>query len=116
MSESFLSVSLIARETTYATHLPSGERWGSRTSRKLYRSSTASGRFCASATQGTTRRYASASPRALLVIQHSPFPPSPRSGFGETFGIRHSAFGIRSPVFFHHRVEHIAAWPHCIQW
>src|ERR1043165_3913246 len=35
MSLSFLSVSLIARATTYATHLPSGDRCGSLTSRKL---------------------------------------------------------------------------------
>src|SRR5215204_876962 len=35
MSESFLSASLIARETTYATHLPSGDRCGSRTSLRL---------------------------------------------------------------------------------
>src|SRR5512140_3013890 len=34
-SESFLSVSLMARETTYATHLPSGDRCGSRTSLML---------------------------------------------------------------------------------
>src|ERR1044072_8036573 len=39
MSLSFLSVSLIARATVYATHLPSGERCGSRTSLRLYRSS-----------------------------------------------------------------------------
>src|SRR5215203_3955660 len=35
MSVSFLSVSLIARETTYATHFPSGDRCGSRTSFRL---------------------------------------------------------------------------------
>src|SRR5262245_46342264 len=34
-SESFLSVSLIARDTTKATHLPSGDRCGSRTSLTL---------------------------------------------------------------------------------
>src|SRR4029079_836736 len=34
-SLSFLSVSRIARATVYATHLPSGERCGSRTSFKL---------------------------------------------------------------------------------
>src|SRR5262245_27401431 len=34
-SLSFLSVSLMARETTKATHLPSGERCGSRTSFRL---------------------------------------------------------------------------------
>src|SRR5436189_2964128 len=35
MSESFLSVSFTARDTTYATHLPSGDRCGSRTSLRL---------------------------------------------------------------------------------
>src|SRR6266540_3482192 len=34
-SVSFLSVSLMARATVYATHLPSGERCGSRTSLRL---------------------------------------------------------------------------------
>src|SRR5690348_13451525 len=45
MSLSFLSVCLMARATVYATHFPSGERCGSRTSFRLYRSSALSGRL-----------------------------------------------------------------------
>src|SRR5262249_53254418 len=55
-SVSLLSASRSTLVTVYATHWPSGERCGSRTSRKRSRSSTLSGRFSAACVDGAAAR------------------------------------------------------------
>src|SRR5215471_3501940 len=93
-SESFLSVSLIARDTTYATHLPSGDRCGSQTS------SGASGRFWANA--GDTD-----SPRDSTAIRGEYFIATPVS-YAITLRTASHQDSLRSPRVYARDTEPVA--------